>query len=170
MTHTQLFIMSLTSPKKLGAMRFMPIGKVLQYAFLLVTILTVFSFARFTTGVTDSTLDMSGLMEYVEDIRFLLYPVAFILLFIVNTLLLFARISLYALVGTLFMHSMQRRGEYRNVWRTATFAITWATLLSIVFEFVPIPAIITTSIAIFITMLFIFIGLTKYPKLPPTTK
>ena len=170
MTHTQLFIMSLTSPKKLGAVRFMPIGKVLQYAFLLVTILTVFSFARFTTGVTDSTLDMSGLMEYVEDIRFLLYPVAFILLFIVNTLLLFARISLYALVGTLFMHSMQRRGEYRNVWHTATFAITWATLLSIAFEFVPIPAIITTSIAIFITMLFIFIGLTKYPKLPPTTK
>src|SRR5574344_1217471 len=100
MTHTQLFIMSLTSPKKLGAVRFMPIGKVLQYAFLLITLLTVFSFARFTTGVADSTLDMSGLMEYVEDIRFLLYPVAFILLFIVNTLLMFARISLYALAGT----------------------------------------------------------------------
>ncbi|WP_108306992.1 DUF1189 family protein [Metalysinibacillus jejuensis] len=170
MTHTQLFIMSLTSPKKLGAVRFMPIGKVLQYAFLLITLLTVFSFARFTTGVADSTLDMSGLMEYVEDIRFLLYPVAFILLFIVNTLLMFARISLYALAGTLFMHTMKRRGEYRNVWRTATFAITWATLLTMVFEFVPLPTLVSTSIAIFITMLFIIIGLTKYPQLPPATK
>lgn len=168
MTHTQLFIMSLFSPKKLGAVRFMPIGKVIQYAFLLITMITVFSFAQFTVDARNAPMDMEGLLQYLKDIGFLLYPVAFILLFVMITLLFFIFVATFAFVGTLIMHNMKRRGEYRNVFRTATFAITWATILTMFFELFPvIPPIITTSISIFITMLYIIIGLTKYPKLPP---
>ena len=45
--HSQLFLDSLIHPKKLAAYRILSIGKVIQYTFLLVFILTTFSFGQF---------------------------------------------------------------------------------------------------------------------------
>ncbi|UZM98352.1 hypothetical protein OL548_27195 [Lysinibacillus sp. MHQ-1] len=45
---------------------------------------------------------------------------------------------------------MKRRGEYRHIWRTTTFAITWATLLSMLAEYLPINSTII-SVFFFIT-------------------
>lgn len=167
MTHTQLFFDSLFKPVKLGAYRFMPIGKVIQYGALLILLLTVFSFAQFTTGFDENMFDIDGLDTYIKDFGWLLYPFAFIGLFIMNTLTMLVRVALYSLVGTFFLQILKRRGEYRNVFRTAIFASTWATVLTIIFAFIPMPAIVKTSITIFITLLFILLALTKYPKMPP---
>lgn len=165
MKHSQLFIDSLINPKKLAAYRILSIGKVIQYVFILITLFTVFSFGQFTTGVNEGLFNIDGLTEYMADIQWLLYPFAFIFLFVINSLLIFAQISLYALVGLFFIKAMQRRGEYRQIWRTSAFAITWATLLSIIFEIFQLSSNWVTLIGIFITMGILIIALTKYPKL-----
>ncbi|MEO4052362.1 DUF1189 family protein [Solibacillus sp. CAU 1738] len=166
MKHSQLFIDSLINPKKLAAYRIMPIGKVIQYVFLLITFVTVFSFGRFSSGVTEDLFNIDGLTEYIADIQWLLYPFAFIFLFVMTSLLVFIRISLYALAGLLLVKSIKRRGEYRQIWRTAAFAITWSTILSVVFTIILIPSSVPTLIGVFITMVLLIIALTKYPKLP----
>jgi hypothetical protein len=166
MKHSQLFIDSLFNPKKLAAYRIMPIGKVIQYVFLLITIVTVFSFGQFMTGFSEDIFNMDGIADYLADIQWLLYPFAFIFLFIMTSLLIFGHISLYALAGFVLAGAMKRRGEYRHIWRTSAFAITWTTLLSIVFSFFRFSNIWTTMIGIFITMGFIITALIKYPKQP----
>lgn len=166
MKHSQLFIDSLIHPKKLAAYRIMPIGKVIQYVFLLITVLTIFSFGQFTTGVTDNLFNIDGLTDYIANVKWLLYPFAFIFLFVITSLLIFFRISLYALAGLYIIKSMKRRGEYRQVWRTAAFAITWATILSILFTIFQISSTVATLIGVFITMGLLIVAFTKYPKQP----
>lgn len=166
MKHSQLFIDSLFNPKKLAAYRIMPIGKVIQYVFLLITVVTVFSFGQFTTGFSEDIFNIDGIADYLDDIQWLLYPFAFVFLFIMTSLLIFARISLYALAGYVLAGAMKRRGEYRHIWRTAAFAVTWATLLSLLFSFFRFSDLWATMIGIFITIGFIVIALIKYPKQP----
>ena len=166
MKHSQLFIDSLINPKKQAAYRILSIGKVIQYVFLLVTVVTVFSFGQFTAGFTEDIFNIEGVADYLADIQWLLYPFAFLFLFIMTSLLIFAQISLYALAGYLVLGAMKRRGEYRHVWRTSAFAITWATLLSIVLDFFQFSSPWMRLLDIFITMTFIIIALTKYPKEP----
>ena len=166
MKHSQLLIDSLIHPKKLAAYRMLPIGKVIQYTFLLISLVTVFSFGRFTSGVTLENFDVSGLTEYIEEIKWLLYPVTFLMLFVFTTMLIFAQIALYALAGLFFLKLMKRRGEYRHVWRTTTFAITWTTILSLLAVFIPIS---DTKISIFsflLTLILLIISLTNYPNQP----
>ncbi|MFP3918811.1 DUF1189 family protein, partial [Lysinibacillus telephonicus] len=128
--HSQLFIDSLIHPKKLAAYRLLSIGKIIQYVFLLIAVITIFSFIQFITGVSENSVELVGLTEYVKDIQWLLYPFALLLLTITSTFLLFIRISLYALVGIVLLKILKRRGEYRHMWRTASLAITWSTLLT----------------------------------------
>ena len=165
MKHSQLFIDSLIHPKKLAAYRILSIGKVIQYVFILITLATAFSFGQFTTGVSEDLFNMDGLTNYIADIQWLLYPFAFIFLFVMTSLLIFAQVSLYALAGLFIIKGMQRRGEYRQIWRTTAFAITWATLLSILFEIFRLSSDWLTLIGVFITMGILMIALTKYPKL-----
>ena len=165
MKHSQLFIDSLINPKKLAAYRILSIGKVIQYVFLLITFTSAFSFGQFTTGVNEDFFNIDGLTDYMADIQWLLYPFAFIFLFVMTSLLIFGQISLYALVGLFVIKGLQRRGEYRQIWRTAAFSITWATLLSIMFKIFGLSSNWIILIGIFITMGFLIIALTKYPKL-----
>lgn len=168
MKHSQLFIDSLIHPKKLAAYRLLPIGKVIQYTFLLITLVTVFSFGRFTAGVNVDTFNTSDLTAYIEDIKWLLYPVTLLMLFIFTTMLIFAQIALYALAGLFFLKVMKRRGEYRNVWRTTTFAITWTTIITLLAEYLPISNTITSIFSLLLTLTLLIISFTKYPKQPIT--
>lgn len=168
MKHSQLFIDSLIHPKKLAAYRLLPIGKVIQYTFLLITLVTVFSFGRFTTGVNIENFDLSGLSAYIEEIKWLLYPVTFLMLFVFTTMLIFAQIALYALAGLFFLKIMKRRGEYRHVWRTTTFAITWTTILSLLAVYVPISATKISIFSLLLTLTLLIISFTNYPKQPKT--
>lgn len=169
MNHSQLFIDSLIHPKKLAAYRLLPIGKVIQYTFLLITIVTVFSFGRFTAGMSVNTFDMTsinGLTEYIEGIKWLLYPVTFIMLFVFTTMLIFGQIALYALAGLFILKVMKRRGEYRHIWRTTTFAMTWAILISMISDYLPINSTIISVFSLLLTVTLLTIAFTKYPKQP----
>ncbi|MCH7321683.1 DUF1189 domain-containing protein [Solibacillus sp. MA9] len=162
-SHMQLFLDSLTNPKKLGAYRILSIGKVMQYAFLMIALLTAFSFGQFVNGGTDAIFGYSEIEQYAADIQWIVYPIAVVFLFVLNSSVYFIKVSLYALAGQFFVKPMKRRGEYRQVWRSAVFACTWATLLTMIGNLFPISANIITLISIFITMLFIIIAITKYP-------
>ncbi|MFJ7405340.1 MULTISPECIES: DUF1189 family protein [unclassified Lysinibacillus] len=166
MKHSQLFIDSLIHPKKLAAYRLLPIGKVIQYTFLLITIVTVFSFGRFSADMSTNTIDISGITEYIEQIKWLLYPVTFIMLFVMTTMLIFGQIALYALAGLFILKIMKRRGEYRHIWRTTTFAITWATILSMLAEYIPNAATIISILSLLLTITLLIVAFTKYPKQP----
>lgn len=162
-SHMQLFIDSLTNPKKLGAYRILSIGKVMQYAFLMITLLTAFSFGQFTSTGAEAVFNYEDIEQYAADIQWIVYPIAAVFLFVLNTVIYFIKVSLYALAGLFFIKPMKRRGEYRQIWRTAVFACTWATILTMLGDLFPISTTITTLISIFITMFFIILALTKYP-------
>ncbi|CAM5204676.1 hypothetical protein UACE39S_05903 [Ureibacillus acetophenoni] len=165
--HSQLFIDSLIHPKKLAGYRMLTIGKVIQYVFILTTFLTIFSFIQYITGVSnENTFNIEGFAQYVEDIQWLLYPFSLIVLFLTSTTLLFIQISIFALVGFGLLKLMKRRGEYSHMWRSASLAITWNTLLFILFPFIPIDSSIGTLLGIIITVFLLFIASTKYPKMP----
>ncbi|WP_255508031.1 DUF1189 family protein [Lysinibacillus sp. BW-2-10] len=163
--HSQLFIDSLFHPKKLAGYRLLSIGKTIQYVFLLIAIITLYSFIQFLTGVSTTSLNIEGLSEYIQDIQWILYPFALLLLTVTTTFLLFIRISIYALVGIFLLKILSRRGEYRHMWRTAALAITWSTLLTIVFSLIHLPGTLSTLIGIVITVSLLFIATTKYPKI-----
>ena len=166
MKHSQLLIDSLIHPKKLAAYRLLPIGKVIQYTFLLITIVTVFSFGRFTTDMSVNTINISGITEYIDQIKWLLYPVTFIMLFVMTTMLIFGQIALYALAGLFILKVMKRRGEYRHIWRTTTFAITWATFISMLAEYLPNLSTVLSILSLLVTIILLIIAFTKYPKQP----
>lgn len=163
--HTQLFIDSLIHPKKLAAYRILSIGKVIQYVFILITFVTIFSFIQFLMGVSKNSYNLEGLTEYMQSIQWLLYPFSLILIVLMTTILVFIRISIYAVIGLLFIKVSKRRGEYRHLWRTASFAITWSILLTILFSIIPISNTLATLIGIIITLFILLIATSNYPKL-----
>ncbi|MCT6922610.1 DUF1189 family protein [Metasolibacillus sp.] len=164
--HSQLFLASLYEPKKLAAYRIMPIGKVIQYAFLLITAMTVFSLGKFFNNEASQIFAYKEIEEFASDLKWLVYAISIVFLFVMNTLILFAKISVYAYVGQLFLKPMKRRGEYRQVWRTATFAITWEVILSIILSLFAISSTISILLFIIVTMSILFMALKNYPKMP----
>lgn len=164
-SHFQLLIDSLIHPKKLAAYRILTIGKIIQYTFILVLIMTAFSLGQFAQNGFKSIIGYEDIKSYAENLEWLIYCLSALFLFIMNTCILYAKVSIYALVGLLLGKSMNRRMEYRHIWRTTAFAITWEILLSILFSVLHITGAIPTIISIFITMGIILIALTKYPLL-----
>lgn len=162
-SHMQLLIDSLSNPKKLGAYRILSIGKVMQYAFLLIALLTAFSFGQFVQTGADAVFSYDAIEQYASDIKWLVYPIAVLFLFVMSTAIYFVKVSLYALAGQFLVKPMKRRGEYRQVWRTAVFASTWATLFSLFGSLLPISPTIITLLSILLTMTFMIIALSKYP-------
>ncbi|MBQ0140345.1 MAG: DUF1189 family protein [Kurthia sp.] len=166
MTIWQLFKDALLHPKKHAAYRLLPIGKVIQYLFLLSTIITLISFTQFTLGFGEQTNSIEGLAQYIDGIEWLLYPLSLIFLFIMNTSLLFIRVSIYAAIGLLFIYFLHRRGEYRMLWRTATFSMTLGFLLSTILSFFNLTSLWISFISAIITLVYLYIALKKYPKQP----
>lgn len=166
--HSQLYIDSLLYPKKLAAYRILSIGKVIQYTFLLITLQTAFSFGQFMAG-DPSTFFSGELAEFAKDLEFLIYIIGAFFLFGMNTAVIFAKVSIYAYVGTLFAKAMKRRAEYRQLWRTTAFAITWEVLLSIILPVFSLPTAIPLIIMSAVTLGIVFAALTKYPKTQAAT-
>ena len=164
-SHTQLFIHSLIKPKMLAAYRILPVGKIIQYTFLLVLLMTAFSLGQFVNEGITSINNYEEIEQYVENLQWLIYIISAIFSFTMNTLILYAKISLYTLVAFLFAKPFQKRAEYRHLWRTAALAITWEVLLTIVLKIFIQNSIVTMIICMLITMSYLFIALSKYPKL-----
>lgn len=164
MSFKQLFFHSMTSPKKLAAYRLMPIGKVFQYVFIFVIILSILSFIHFTTGFNENTSSISGLLEYIDEMEWILYPFAFIIQFVMSTLLVFIRISLMAYVGLFILKLLQRKGDYRHVWRTTAFAYTLPTILSIILLYFGLNDSTITAITTIICLIYQGLALNYYPK------
>ncbi|QBP40896.1 DUF1189 family protein [Paenisporosarcina antarctica] len=164
MSLIQIFIASITNPKKIAAFRLLPIGKVLQYVFLFVTILSVLSFINFTTGFRENSSSIEGLLDHVEDIEWIIYPFAFIIQFIMTTLLLFIRISLVAFGGMFILKLLNRRGDYRHVWRSTAFAYTTPTIISLVFLYTGLTDGWITIIATLICIFYLGLALKYYPQ------
>ncbi|WP_419962608.1 DUF1189 family protein [Psychrobacillus sp. BM2] len=104
---------------------------------------------------------MEGLLEYFSQIQWLLYPFSFLFLFVLNTLFIFVRISIFAYIGGIFLLMRKRKGEFRHIWRTALFASTVPMLLTILF------ALLNFSnnyiqLLIYILSLVIIVLATKY--------
>lgn len=164
MSISQLILASISNPKKIAAFRLLPIGKVIQYIFLFVIILSILSFVHFINGFKTDSTSMDGLLDYVENMEWILYPFAFIIQFIMTTLLLFVRISLMTFAGMLILKLLRRRGDYRHVWRTTAFAYTTPTIFSIFLLYIGFTDgwifIITTVVCI----IYLAVALKYYPQ------
>lgn len=161
---TQLFLASISNPKKIAAFRLLPIGKVLQYVFIFVIVLSLLSFVHFITGFKSDSSTIEGLLDYIDDMEWILYPFAFIIQFIMTTLLLFVRISLMAFGGMLILKLIKRRGEYRHVWRSTAFAYTTPTVLSIFFLYVGFSDGWIFVVTTIICVIYLSFALKYYPQ------
>ena len=165
----QLFKASLMEPKKQAAVRIMTIGKILRYVFALILLMTAVSFIELAAGLGDTAVGIEGLLEFVEEIKWLLYPFAFVFLFVSTTLYHFVKIGLFALVGLAFVKLKKRKGEYRHLWRTAALAVTIPTLLSFVFSFFGVSIWATLAFSL-LTIIYLHFATNHYPKQPPAKK
>ena len=164
MSFTQLLIASISNPKKIAAFRLLPIGKVLQYVFFFIIILSLISFVHFITGFKDDSSSIEGLLDYVENMEWILYPFAFIIQLIMTTLLVFVRISILAFGGMFILMLLKRRGEYRHVWRTTAFAYTTPTILSIIFLYFGLTDAWIFMVTTIICLIYLAFALKYYPK------
>ncbi|WP_391201890.1 DUF1189 family protein [Psychrobacillus sp. L4] len=159
----QLFKASLHNPKKIAAFRLVPIGKVMQYIFTYVLVITIISFVQFVNGLSIQETNMEGLLEYFKDIKWLIYPFAFVLLFVLNTLFIFIRISIFAYIGVITLSILKRKGEYRHMWRTALFSSTLPMLVSIVFSIFHWSSGNFELAIYMITLVYLFLASKYYP-------
>ncbi|WP_052131587.1 DUF1189 family protein [Planococcus sp. CAU13] len=165
----QLLKASLMEPKKQAAVRIMTIGKILRFVFLFILVLTIASFIEFITGLNSVSGDLEGLLLYIEEIEVLLYPLAFLLLFVSTTLYHFIKISLFAWIGMGILKAVKRRGEYRHLWRTAALSVTFPTLLSLAAGFFTESEWLPLLISL-LTLVYLYMAIKYYPKMPPQHK
>ncbi|WP_203333030.1 DUF1189 family protein [Planococcus beigongshangi] len=165
----QLLKASIMEPKKQAAVRILPIGKIMRFVFLFILLLAIVAFIEFISGLNTVSGELDGLLLYIEEIEWLLYPLAFLLLFVTTTLYHFIKISLFAWVGMAFLKLMKRRGEYRHLWRTAALSVTFPTLLSFAAGYFVenewLPMLITLSASA-----YLYLAVRYYPKMPPQRK
>jgi len=162
----QIFRASLYEPKKLAAFRLLGIGKVFTYVFIFISIFTIISFMSFLTDDTALFENSPDLLEHAETIGWLIYPIAFVLQFVIMTFYFFIRVSIFAYIGTLILSWTKRRGELLQIWRTSAIAMTVPVLISIAFSFFPETknyGLITSSV---IHLLYISAAIKYYPKKP----
>jgi hypothetical protein len=165
----QLFIASLMEPKKQAAVRILTIGKLMRYVFAFVFFMTLVSFIELAFGLSDTTNDVDGLLQYIEEIEWLLYPFAFVFLFVSTTLYHFVKISFFALIALGLVNIKKRKGEYRHVWRTAALSVTLPTLISFAFSFFT-PNIWVTAATTLLTIVYLYLAVGYYPKMPAVQK
>lgn len=163
MSLIQLFKFSLHSPKKMAAFRLVPIGKVMQYIFSYILIMSIISFIYFVNGISNQSDSMEGLLEYFTKIKWLLYPFSFLFLFVLNTLFIFVRISILAYIGTIILSIRKRKGEYRHIWRTALFASTVPMLLSMIFAIFQFSSNYIQLVIYFLSFVIILLATKYYP-------
>lgn len=162
----QLFKDALYHPKKHAAYRLLSIGKTIQYLFILITIVTICSFIKFTFSLGNEADTLHEITPYLNDIKWLLYPLAFLFLFIMNTAFLFIRVSFYAFIGLFLLKLLQRRGEYRMLWRTATFSMSLGYLLTTGLSFFLPSTFWLTLLGFVLTVSYLVIAVRKYPVQP----
>lgn len=163
MSFTQLFFASLYEPKKMAAFRLLSIGKVIQYIFVFIIAITIFSFIQFVFDIKNQSSSIVGLIEYIEGMEWILYPFAFILQFVMSTLFVFSRISILAIIGFYLLRLLNRRGHYRHVWRTTAFAYTVPTILSFILLFFGIGDSIIFLLTHSLSFIYLYLALTYYP-------
>ena len=165
----QLFKASLMEPKKQAGVRIMTIGKILRFVFVVIFFMTAVSFVELAFNLDSAAIGVEGLLEFVEEIEWLLYPFALIFLFVSTTLYHFVKISFFALIGVGLLRLRKRKGEYRHMWRTAALSVTIPTILSFGFSFfgANLWFSITTSL---LTIAYLYLASGYYPKMPPASQ
>lgn len=164
--HWRLLIDALIHPQKHAAYRLLPIGKTMQFLFLLIFFISIGTFINFTLNLGEQNSSLEGMTPYISEIKWLLYPLAFIILFTFNTALLFIRVSFYAAIGLLLLKMIARRGEYRMLWRTATFSTTLGYLVTSILSFFIPSAMWITLLGFMLTLIYLWVAIRKYPKQP----
>jgi amino acid transporter len=165
----QLFKASLMEPKKQAAVRILTIGKILRYVFAFILFMVLVSFVELAFGLSNTATDTEALLQYIEEIEWLLYPFALVFLFVTTTLYHFAKISIFAFVALGLLRFRKRRGEYRHVWRTAALSVTVPTLISFAASFFTVNLWVTAATNI-LTVVYLYLAIGYYPKMPPARK
>ncbi|MFD1030733.1 DUF1189 family protein [Metaplanococcus flavidus] len=161
----QLLKASIMEPKKQAAVRILPIGKIMRFVFLFILLLTIPAFIEFIDGLDSVSGDLEGFLLYIEKIEWLLYPLAFIMLFVSTTLYHFIKISLFAWIGMALLKWMKRRGEYRQMWRTASLAVTVPTIISVAVGFIAENPWLPLLISL-LAIGYLYLAIKYYPKKP----
>lgn len=165
MSLIQIFKNSLISSKKHAAFRLMPMGKTMQYIFFFIFLFSILGFYQFVNGIGENAAQLEGVLDYFNEISWLLYPFALLFLFVVQTLVVFLSLSAIAAVAYFIAPLLNRRADYRFIWRTTLFANTWSFLIQLGSYFLLPDLTSITWLTYLLTLIVVCLALRYYPKL-----
>ena len=125
----QIFFASFYEPKKLAAFRLLPIGKMFQYVFLFIFLMTFVSFGRSIFDDLNEFEVADEVLEFGSALGALQYPITFVLALTVSTFYIFIRLSIVAAIGLGLLRLTNRRGDFRQIFQTTAFAATCGMLV-----------------------------------------
>lgn len=166
-THKKLFYDAIFHPKKHAAFRLLPIGKLIQFLFILALIISIPSYIEFIDGLRHQKSSVDGLANFLTNINWLLYPLSFVFIVLFNMTLIVLQASFYGGGAYILLQLFRRRGEYRMVWRTASFSMIPGILITTVLAYLFSASSWFYFIAILLTIIYLVIAVQKYPKKPP---
>lgn len=165
MSLIEIFKSSLISSKKHAAFRLMPMGKTMQYIFFFILLFSLLGFYQFVNGIGENAAQLEGVIDYFNEINWLLYPFALLFLFVVQTLVVFLSLSTIAAIAFFIAPLMKRRADYRFLWRTTLFAHTWSFIIQLG-SYLLFPNVTSiTWITYLLTFILVCLALRYYPKL-----
>ncbi|HEY4565723.1 MAG TPA: DUF1189 family protein [Savagea sp.] len=165
----QIFFASFYEPKKLAAFRLLPIGKMFQYVFLFIFVMTFVSFGRSIFDDLNEFEVADEVLEFGSALGALQYPITFVLALTVSTFYIFIRLSIVAAIGLGLLRLTNRRGDFRQIFQTTAFAATVPLLLALSFDFIPALAEHNgwqTVLSYGVHLIYLLLAIRYYPKLP----
>ncbi|HEY4551696.1 MAG TPA: DUF1189 family protein [Bacillaceae bacterium] len=161
-----LFYKSLYSPKEIAKFRFLGIGKIIQYIFLLMLFSAVPGILE-SIGKNELTMEEALLTE--SGAKWIMLPLFSFFTYIFHAGFGFIKISVFAYAGVGFARMLERKVPYRQSWRIAAFSLTLPTILSglLTLAGIDIPGANYADWAIILVILYASIKAVPKPKIIP---
>lgn len=165
----ELAMESVVTPKKLSQYRLLSIGIVMRYVFLFITCVTLSAFIHFLLGFTNANSSLHTVKHYMDDVgmAWILYPFAFLFLFVSTTLLIMLHISIVAAITIVCVKPLKRRMQYRQVWRTTALSMTVVYALYIIGPFIPFIASLLYVLSFILSLLYSIMAASTFPQARP---
>ncbi|MBS4217141.1 DUF1189 family protein [Bacillus sp. FJAT-49711] len=156
-----IFFKSLYSFQDIAKFRFLTIGKTINYTFFLVFL--YFLPSLYHTLVLKGT-SSSLLPEFDTGSVAIMLPIFIIFMFILNTGILFLKISILAGVALIIARILKKKLPYRQSWRLTAFSISLPTFLFGLEPLLSKPIPYGTFFDFLISIMYIFFSIHKIPR------
>lgn len=156
----QIFYKSLYSFTDIAKFRFLSIGKTIQYVFILICIYFVPSLINSIIIEKDST---NLIPDFDAGSVAIMLPIFIFFMFVLNTGILFLKVSILAYIAKGLANLLKRKLPYRLSWRLTAYSITLPTIIFGLEPLLPFTIPYGFFIDLALTFFYIYASINKMP-------